>query len=280
MGVIALGGAVLTWIGHNFAEESYIRKKQKKFRSAKQQLLSIRDENLHRAREIRNLRGNLEYERRGALIAYYKHRRVYLESIAGDLHEAKQAMYDKVVAIRTELRQTGSRRKFIDSEIWKSYQDADTRIHTCIGNTKEVEQAIRSQMTICSEALSRLTDRSTHNRLGAKKAIKELLDSNERDIKARYQKRRNADLIFPFGSTHLFLEQRCSQCNTHVAPEMAFCFICGCEFEGRESIAVPDVECTGVPCSNCGADLDEGLIYCFNCGERNDPFGLIAAFNA
>jgi len=277
--VLFLGGLVLKF-AYDAYEERYIRQKQTRLRAAKTAYLSVGEENRSLARNLGRTRKHLEYIRRGALIEYYKHRRDYLTAIGRELQDAKQKMYDHVKTIEGIVTQSSPRRSFIEREVWGEFQQAKSSVHECIARSKEIETLIWGQKSLCSRELDRLHDKNTQGSAGAKRDIKEFLDSTNAFLSRVYQRPRGGIIYLSFAGTQLCLEERCVKCKARMAPEMSYCFVCG---TGRnDGIVLPAQTSfnSGIPCAECGVELDEAFSYCFNCGERHDPFGLVAAHDA
>lgn len=274
-----LGGVIFEFILDLF-EEPYVRQKETSIRAAKAAYVSIREENYQIAQHIRKVRrGQLEYLRRGALIGYHKHRLAYLHAIKKDLEEAKQQMYDRVSAINHAVKHAPNR-KYIEGNVWQEFHVAKANVHNCIAQAKEIEVLLYEQIVVGERERTRLTDGSTHNRLGGKKAIGEFLDSTQAYLQRVYQKPNRGELVLPFGGTHLILDVRCEYCRARLAPEMHHCFVCGTATEQGIDLSPEPTFASGIPCTNCAIDVDESFMYCFNCGARHDPFGLRAAYEA
>lgn len=265
----------------DYFEESDIRRRQQRIRSAKNHYLKVRAENETLARSIGRARKELEYERRGALISYHKHRQIFLEEIGEDLRLAKQAGYDNTRAIHEGLTRLQGWRE-IGGNAKSAYFSSKDQVHIYIGKLKSLELIAAQEMEKSRIRLRALYDRNTHAKLGGKKAIREYLDSRSATAKSVYAHRSSAGIILPFQNTELVLECRCSNpsCKSYIALEMQFCMVCGKD-QGQGIDILPDKKSeSGVACGTCGICIDETLPYCFNCGEKNDPFGLIAVYEA
>lgn len=260
----------------DYLEEDMIRSKQKSIRAAKKKYLQALEENEELLRRMRRSRKEMEYLRRGALITYYKHRKSFLIGIRNDIKSGNQDAWENVRAIKVRIQGLPGWNEVGPNEKQR-FRAANDTIHEQIGRLKSFQALVQEQIDRSDSALSRLYDSNSHGRLGGKKEIQEFLERQTHTVHSQFKKSDVNGLYLPFESTSLVLERKCVTpgCRTYLAHEMTYCFVCGSgQEQGLTMSSVREFE-NALPCRECGIELDETFPYCFNCGVRNDPFGLV-----
>jgi RNA polymerase subunit RPABC4/transcription elongation factor Spt4 len=259
--------------------EADVRRRQEKIRATQRKLLAAQADIRKLARDRRVERARREYLRRQALIAYRKAQRELLQIGIDALQDAKKVAFTKLSSVQDRMEgRSAQPRSYIDRSLFEEFHALKRQMHETIAESKALTTALCARRREVQTELDALYDDSTHKRLGAKKKIQVLLDELHADGRTLFASNDARGSMLRLHHVAYVLERRCGACRAWVSPAMAFCPMCGAEREEREPVRffkkdVKDVHA----CPECHAPTAEELVYCFNCGEELDLFGLKAA---
>lgn len=272
--------AAFVWAAVRFAAdflaEEDIRRRNRRIRGTQARLRTEQVEIQRLTRQVQRGRNQREYLRRGALIRYRKAQRELIEIGLQALNDAKSAAFSKLKVVAGRIH--GGPRSFIDERLFDEFRTLNRQVHETIAESKVLTSVLANRLQQVNAELDELHDASTHTRLGGKKRIAELLKELHRDGRQQLAGKDARDSVLRLGSVSYVLERRCPGCRAWLSPVMVACPLCGARKGDHAPVRffkkdIGDAQA----CSGCYAPTMDEFVYCFNCGERQDPFGLRAA---
>jgi DNA repair exonuclease SbcCD ATPase subunit len=273
----AVSAAVL--FAADWLSEGDIRRRQGNIRETKLRLRKAQTEISEIGCDLSLERGRREYLRRQALISYRKAQRDLLLIGRDALNDAKTAAFTKLRVVQDRIRtRTPPPRTSIDGKLLARFQSLKKQVHEAIADSKALTTLLDKRLLAVKRELDALHDSSTHGRLGGKKKVRELLAQLRADGRSLLASRDARGSTLRLGDRAYVLEQLCGGCRVWLSPAMGYCPSCGAAHdEVAQQRHLMRNAGDDIFCPECFAPTTPEFQYCFNCGERQDPFGLKSA---
>jgi hypothetical protein len=276
IGFIAVAVSAAVLFAADWLTEEDVRRRQRTIRDTRQRLQVALVEIRKVERQASLERGQREYLRRKALIAYRTAQKELLEIGLDALNDAKSAAFTKLKVVDDRiLKRSGLARTFIDKKLFDRYHVLKAEVHETIAESKVLTTGLVQRLRGVKDELKVLKDSTTHSRRGGKRKVEELLEEFHSEGRQLLARRNAKGSTLRLGQRSYVLELRCVGCRAYLSPAMAYCPSCGDQHGGREPVRYLEKEAEEEhSCPECQAPTTPELRYCFNCGEKQDPFGL------
>lgn len=185
----------------------------------------------------------------------------------------------KLSSLRSRINdQSKKARSYIDGNLFGQYHDLMAQIDQGLRQSEVLFQELKRRRTATRIELQALTDSQTHRSLGAKKKISELLADFHDAGRLRLASMSAQNTALHFDKVSYHLENRCLNltCQAWISPAMAYCPLCGKSTNYGSEIRFYKKDISdNFTCESCYAPSMVEFKYCFNCGQTQDPFGLL-----
>lgn len=263
-----LFGKITKFIGEFFTDSS-VRKYNKKLRDAKKNYYNKVYE-INQLQKTRNKKRQiLENERREVYHKYLTTQIEFNKNIVDILNEANKETYLNIKEIKANVKNNKKGR--IPDLIYSDFKEQIDKLHLGIKIIKGFKNDLIEQRKLIEEKIELIPWDS--KKVGSKKKILELIESNQMYLLKSYKGKNSEDEI-DFKNYSFDLDSKCPYCKIKLNQIMKYCFNCGeIHIDNittkyfKKYVTEEDYTCPA-----CNAPLESEFRYCYNCGREHDPF--------